>query len=208
MQVETIKNRPIDSNCYVLYTDKGNNCIILDPGTEDCSELLQYLSSNELNPTHIILTHEHFDHIWGVNKLLDIYKSNLVCSERCLEAIQNKKKNLSLFYDNVGFDVAVTKPSLISNEILFDSEIIIKILETPGHSPGSISVLIKDYLFTGDTLLMKSKIVTKLPGGSKIQLYESLDKLYTLFRNQNITIYPGHGDPFGFDNLDLNLINE
>ena len=74
LKVKRIKNNPIDSNCYVIY-DKalGDDCIIVDPGSEDNSNLYDLLNSENLYPQYIILTHEHFDHCWGVDLLVEKY---------------------------------------------------------------------------------------------------------------------------------------
>ena len=56
-------------------------------------------------PEYIFLTHEHFDHIWGVNLLKEIYNSHLICSLTCSQKIVNKKKNMSIFYNQVGFEI-------------------------------------------------------------------------------------------------------
>ena len=202
MIVETLKNYPIDSNCYLLYNNNQSNCIIIDPGTEDCKELLTLLNIKKLIPQFIILTHEHFDHIWGVNKLLEIFQPKVVCSSKCMEAIIDKKKNLSVFYYNSGFEINLNNQFLIAKEILFNDNKI-KIIETPGHSLGSITISIRNLLFTGDTVMINSKIVTKLPGGNKTQLKNSILILQSLYLNNNILVYPGHGNVFKFDEFQL-----
>lgn len=85
--VHRIVNQPITSNCYVVY-DKadGNECFIVDPGSKNEKELLDYLGQEKLEPKFII-THEHFDHCWGVNQLVDHYHIPIVCSELCADAI-------------------------------------------------------------------------------------------------------------------------
>ena len=112
--IKTIKNKPIDSNCFILYNNSSSDCIIVDPGTEDCCDLLLFLNQYKLVPGHIILTHEHFDHIMGVNKLIDLFNCNIVCSEKCLEYIGDKKKNLSVFQNQVGFEIK-TKNVILGN---------------------------------------------------------------------------------------------
>lgn len=206
MLVETVKNSPIDSNCYVIHAHNCPDCLIIDPGTEDCNELLSLLNKKRLIPQFIILTHEHFDHIWGVNKLLEIYQPSIICSEQCSEAIKDKKKNLSIFYNNVGFEINNNCKFVFHKEIQFGNQKI-EIIDTPGHSLGSISVLVKNLLFTGDTVMMESKIVTKLPGGNKKKLIDSINSLQSSFMNQNIKVYPGHGNAFSFDEfIPSNLI--
>ena len=69
IHIAQIKNQPVDSNCYVVSHEGFQGCIVIDPGTKDGDELFKYLTGKNLRPEFIILTHEHFDHIWGVNKL-------------------------------------------------------------------------------------------------------------------------------------------
>lgn len=78
LTVLKIENYPVASNCYVLYDkSQGNTCILVDPGSENCDSLERTLEEHELLPEYIILTHEHFDHIWGCNYLTNKYKCKL-----------------------------------------------------------------------------------------------------------------------------------
>ena len=71
MKVITFKNQPIDSNCYVIYEEYHKSCIIIDPGTYGSKEVIKFIDSKNLIAEYVILTHEHFDHIWGVNALVE-----------------------------------------------------------------------------------------------------------------------------------------
>ena len=99
--VQTFVNSPVTSNCYVLFDrDFGNDCILVDPGSRSEKELISYLDQEGMIPMYIILTHEHFDHCWGVNELVEKYQVPIICSQLCAEAIKNEKRNCSVFYDN------------------------------------------------------------------------------------------------------------
>ena len=101
-EVHSFVNSPVTSNCYVLFGQTASNeCIIVDPGSKDEKELLDYLWKEKLEPKYIILTHEHFDHCWGVNQLVEKYSLPIVCSELCADAIKYEKRNCSVFYDNM-----------------------------------------------------------------------------------------------------------
>ncbi|KQO33258.1 hypothetical protein ASF10_18020 [Flavobacterium sp. Leaf82] len=205
--VRTIQNQPIDSNCFVLYNNLNPSCIIIDPGSEDCIELLIFLKENNLVPEYIILTHEHFDHIWGVNKLLELFDCTIVCSKKSSESIVDKKKNLSIFYNQVGFEIALTgKVRIISDEVLKLGNYILQFKETPGHSLGSVSFWINEMLFTGDVFIKDTKTVTKLPGGSKEQLSKTIYELDKLFNKKSMMVYPGHGEIFLFRDIDFNKV--
>ena len=200
--VEQILNKPIDSNSFVIYSQANNSCIVIDPGTEDNFDLLVFLKEKNLNPEYVFLTHEHFDHIWGVNKLRKLYPCKIVCSIKCSEKIVEKKKNMSLFYDQVGFE---TDPADILTEdidcqMIWNSEII-EFIQAKGHTDAGICILIDNHLFTGDTIIRNTKTVTKLPGGSKTKLIETLSDLNFRFSDKNIMVHSGHGNSFWYSEL-------
>lgn len=126
LSIQSFVNHPVTSNCYVLYNKSiGNDCIIIDPGSRNEDELLDFLSKEGIIPTYIILTHEHFDHCWGVNQLLERFDIPIICSQLCAEAIKNEKRNCSVFYDNnEGFtiDSDTLSTESIDNVLRFGGE--------------------------------------------------------------------------------------
>ena len=203
--VQSFVNTPVNSNCYVLFDkEQSNDCIIVDPGSESESHLISYLKKGKLIPKYIVLTHEHFDHCWGVNQLVDEYHVPVVCSRLCAEAIRDSKRNCSVFYDNkTGFviDCEVLDAGLIKKYIkVGESEI--RFFETPGHTKASISLVVGHYLFTGDTLIKDIRTVTKLPTGSKDALSESL-VLFAAMQGKGYRVCPGHGAGFELDQYEL-----
>ena len=205
--VKRIINTPVPSNCFVVYDkSESTNCIIVDPGTKNNEELLAFISSNELIPQYIILTHEHFDHCWGVNCLVEKYRIPIVCSHSCSEAIRFEKRNCSVFYDN-NKRFVILSPTIsiesVNCKLLFANKEIY-FFETPGHSDASICFTIEKVLFTGDTLIEGTRTITKLPSGSILKLKESLAKI-NKYKGQGLIVYPGHGDLFELDNYNLGL---
>jgi len=205
VRIRRILNYPIDSNCFVIY-DKavGVDCVIVDPGSEDNSELHSFLENERLTPQYIILTHEHFDHCWGVNALRKKFPTvKLVCSVICSEAIQNIKKNYSVFYQQPGFELAPA-------DILTDDMPLgldwqghhISFISAKGHSASGILFVIDKCLFTGDSLIKDIKTVTKLKTGSKEEQQKTISMLNDM-KGKGLTVYPGHGDTFMLDDYDL-----
>lgn len=195
--VKKIVNRPVPSNSYVLYRGSTSSCVVVDPGTMDCQELILFMNKSRLNPEYIVLTHEHFDHIWGVNKLKETFGCQTVCSKICSGNISDKKKNLSVFYDQVGFRTSAA--DVILEDIGYslawnDTEL--KFFDTKGHTDGSVCMRVDGKLFTGDSIIKNNKTVVKLPGGSKEKLRKSLESLLPQFDHQNIGVYSGHGEDF------------
>ena len=202
--VEQIINEPIDSNCYVVYTLNHKGCLIIDPGTEDCVRIFNFLEVKDLCPEYIFLTHEHFDHIWGVNRLKERYQCPIICSSLCSVKLINRKKNMSVFYDQIGFE---TYPSDIHTEQydhgLWWNNHHLKFIYTFGHTDCSVSLNIANSIFVGDLMIKGHKTVTKLPTGSKASLYESLNYIIESYDREKTKIYPGHGQPFMLNEVNI-----
>ena len=205
MQVYTFKNHPVDSNCYVVYDEDYKSCVIIDPGTNESKEIIEFIKSKKLIIDYVILTHEHFDHIWGVNALVNFADPIIIASIYCINMVKDKRKNLSLFHDQVGFvvDKEIKSVESLQGSITWGKHTI-KFIHTPGHSESSISVYINQYLFSGDLMIEGLKTVTKLPTGNKNKLFHSLEFIKNKFKNKNIIVYPGHGVSFLLNDVNIN----
>ncbi len=196
LSVARIVNFPIDSNCYLITQRDSPECILVDPALKDASGFFQDIASKGLHLKYIILTHEHFDHISSVELLRDLSGCQVIATKDCSESITNPKKNLSLFHDQIGFACSLSDIVVQENGYqIFWANCYLKFYLTPGHSEGSLCFNINDCLFTGDTLIQNTKIITKLPGGSLEKLKISLSFLFTHF-DPGTMIYPGHGPAF------------
>lgn len=207
--VKQINNSPIDSNCFVIY-DKavGNDCIIFDPGSDDNSRLYEFLRFEGLDPKYTILTHEHFDHCWGVNQLRVDYPSvKLVCSTNCSVAIQERKKNYSVFYQQPGFDVdaADIEVDMIGWQLDWNNYKLF-FYSAQGHTASGTMCVLENYIFTGDELIKGFKTVTKLKTGSKERLMDSLNLLERM-KGNGLIVCSGHGETFNLDDYDLAIAN-
>lgn len=204
IELLTIENKPVPSNSHVFYNSDSKHCIVVDPGSEEGQYIDGYLTEKELIPDYIILTHEHFDHIWACEYFVNKYHTPIVCSKMCAGAIVNARTNLSLFYEN---KKAFNCPpaSLIVEDIDFNlewgDEIIFFNLAL-GHSIGGIFFTLQKYLVTGDTLIKDIKTVTKLKCGSKEKLKESL-ALIDSMKGRGLLVCAGHGESFELDSYDL-----
>ena len=206
--VKRIINTPVPSNCFVVFDKSVNSdCIIVDPGTKDNEELITFISGQELSPIYIILTHEHFDHCWGVNDLVLLYNVPVICSALCGECIKHEKRNCSVFYDNT--EAFVIEKETISVESLsfilpFGGEVL-KFFMTPGHTDASVSFTIGKCLFTGDALIKDMRTVTKLPTGSRTKLKDTIER-YRELQGKGYKVCAGHGESFLLDGYDVTLI--
>lgn len=179
----------LQTNCYILQS--GEEAIIIDPGDE-ADRIRRFLTDLGPKPTRIVATHTHFDHVLGVDGLraatgapFSIHKDDLPM----LEAMQQRVRQFMGF--NVPPPPKVDSFLKHGEEILLGNETIL-VLHTPGHSPGSISLSGKGYVFTGDALFNQSIGRTDLPGGDYGTLIHSIKE--QLFRlEDNTIVYPGHG---------------
>lgn len=169
------------SNCYVLI--KYNNCIVIDPGFED-DKLYNFLNNKKLNVDSIILTHGHYDHWGGLKKLRFLYPKALLYASTVDEIWFSVGELNRNGYEPL-IDVDLSK--LKSIELLGES---FKIIKTPGHSSGSVSIHYNNHLFAGDVLFRESIGRADLPQGDKLELFKSIQKIYKL--DENTHVHPGH----------------
>lgn len=205
LEIKRIVNAPIDSNCYIIYDkSQSEECIIIDPGSEHNDELINFLAQNSLIPKFIILTHEHFDHCWGVNGLREQYPGlKLVCSSICSEAIQNPKATYSHYYCKPEF--RIEPADILVEDIMFEQEWYGYKLQydiAKGHSTSGIFVFIENVVFTGDTLIRNNKNITKYKTGSQSELEQTFQKML-MHKGEGLIVYPGHGDTLALDDCDL-----
>lgn len=207
--IHTFDFYPIDSRMYVLPENK--KALVIDPCVSD--QALQLLKDNDVTELLILLTHEHYDHISGINWLRDHIPSiDVLCSSECAAALPKPSKNLSNFWEIlfIGKDKETQKyvrdmniqPYSCTADSTFENEreltwekhsLFLK--ETPGHSKGSICILLDDtILFSGDSLVTGFPVITRLPGGSKKE-YAGITLPYLQSLDPGITVYPGHGEP-------------
>ncbi len=181
MKFKTFVLGQFQTNCYMIW-DENKNCVLIDPAAE-ANNLINYINKNELKLAAILLTHSHFDHIGAVKKLRAAFGVPVYIHR---EEIENK--------DMAGF-ASLTKEDgltyLEGDEELRFGDIVIKVMWTPGHTPGGVCFIAEDCIFAGDTLFMGSCGRVDFPGGSFTKILESLKKLAEM--EGNYRVYPGHG---------------
>ncbi len=179
------------TNCYLVYREGENKAIIFDPADEG-GLIFDKLSEKGFEVSAIVLTHGHFDHIFGVSEL----KSKAHCKVYALD----KEKEL-LESSHINCSESVHRPVMVVADVFFrDKEevtienITFTVLSTPGHTEGSACYYFKEagILVSGDTLFSESVGRSDLPTGSGKKLIESInEKLMEL--PDNTRVYPGHG---------------
>lgn len=206
--IHTFDFYPIDSRMYILPENK--KALIIDPCVSD--QALQLLQENEVEELLILPTHEHYDHISGINWLREHIPSvNVLCSSTCAAALPEPSKNLSNFWEVLFIgkdeetqqyvkDMDIHAYSCTADNT-FDGELNLSweghslfLKETPGHSKGSCCILLDGtILFSGDSLVTGFPVITRLPGGNKKE-YAGITLPYLQTLDPGIMVYPGHGE--------------
>ena len=183
MQIKAFNVGMLSTNCYVVSCPETREAIIVDPGFEapyEAEQVIRYVDAHALKVKFIVNTHGHADHIGG-NLLLKTKYSVPICIHAydayCLNGLDDRS-----FPANV---------LLGDDEFLKFGKLALKVMHTPGHSPGSISLVGEKLVFTGDTLFAGGIGRTDFKGGSDRAMRLSLEKLLCL--PDNYVVYPGHG---------------
>ena len=167
------------TNCYIVRREDSRKALILDPGYEP-EIILSFLEENHLTPEAIALTHGHFDHVGAVKELAAETGCRVYLNEKDL-AMPPMMTAGPLFYTD----------TYAEGDQLTLAEIPVTVLETPGHTPGSVCLIMEDTLFSGDTLFAGSCGRTDLPCGDSRAMRDSLCRLAAL--SENYRVCPGHG---------------
>ena len=175
-------------NCYILCLDNLN--IIIDPGS-DFNEIEKCLKNEEITPDFILNTHGHYDHISAVPEIIKKYNIPFYIHKLEEPIITDPVKNLSSFFN--GNELLLKTYNLIEeNNYTYFNDFGLNIINTPGHTPGSIVIKYCGVLFTGDLLFKGSIGRTDLTGGDSQKIKNSLKILKSM--EKDLIIYPGHGE--------------
>ena len=199
MIIENFMSGPLAVNCYVVADEQTKKAFIVDPGGHNFN-MVNYIKENGLDVEYIILTHGHGDHIGGVNAYLEEYpKAKLIAGIDEKDLLENEKINFSK--ETCGIPISLAADKYVTDgEMMKVGKMDLQFIHTPGHTPGGISILVGDVLFSGDTLFAQSIGRTDFPGSSFEDIKSSIqNKLYTL--PGDTRVYPGHMGPttIGFE---------
>lgn len=198
MKISRFTMNPFGMNCYILWSAPGGECIVIDPGMMLDSEremITTFIDGNKLSVKHLLLTHCHIDHACGARWLAQRYGVEIEAGAKEADIAVNMPLQAQRF------GLKIDSSPLVIDKILSDGDVItlagedIKVLETPGHSPGSLSFYLLDSssVITGDVIFQSSIGRTDLSGGSFSQLIDVIkNKIFTL--PDDTIIIPGHGD--------------
>lgn len=180
----------LGTNCYIVYSEKTKEAMIIDPGG-DAGRILATVGNAGIVVKYIVNTHGHADHVLANMKIKEATGAPLLIHKEDAGMLSSPQRNLSMFIGG-GAVCGPADRELEDGEVLEIGELKFTVLHTPGHTPGGICLLSGNVLFCGDTLFAESIGRTDFPGGSHRQLIENIrQKLMTL--GDDVKVYPGHG---------------
>jgi glyoxylase-like metal-dependent hydrolase (beta-lactamase superfamily II) len=187
IQVTTLPLGAYQTNCYIVYGENAKTCAIIDPGYEP-EVILDRVQALGLTVDAVLLTHGHFDHVGGVEEIVNATGCKLWMAQSDYTQFKNPE---NAFYYPL-HDCAFTEVWFCEDqEEISAGGLTFTVYATPGHTRGSVCYACEDALFSGDTLFAGSCGRTDLPGGDWNTMKWSLERLAEL--EGDYTVYPGHG---------------
>lgn len=190
LQVKQIVNSIFTSNTYMLFDDEYDYCWLVDIG--DYEKVADALPPG-IGVRGLLLTHTHFDHTYGINALHDAHpECRVYTSEYGKIALYDDKKNFSKYHEASfvynGDDVEVLNEG---DKLELFPGTILTAYTTPGHCPSCLTYVLDNWIFTGDAYIPDIKVVSKLPGGNRIQAKQSKERILNMAVGK--VICAGHG---------------
>lgn len=187
LKIHTFPLGAYQTNCYIVHDDAVKSCVIIDPGYE-AQTILQTLEHLGLTADAVLLTHGHFDHVGAVEQIITATGCALWMSRSDWSQVPTPATYRFFPLANCDFcDVRFCE----EGQQIQAGGLTFTIMETPGHTTGSVCYLCENHMFSGDTLFQGSCGRTDLPGGDWGTIVESLKRLAAL--ESNYTVHPGHG---------------
>ena len=196
-KIVTITSGKLEQNCFIVQHLDSGDMIVIDPGGA-ANEIINTISQDGGQLKLVLLTHAHFDHVGAVKSICDHYSlpywlhnaDTKLLRRAPIYAISMEKRNIEISPDYKHFIGPISEWG--GN--------IIEIINTPGHTPGSVCFLIDNMVFTGDIILTEQKVKVELPGFDNSELSTSINRiLYDLAADT--FFFPGHGGPDTIENI-------
>ena len=178
------------TNCYFLIGNNSDECAVVDPGAE-AGRIIQKLEEKKLKCTHILLTHAHFDHIMALETVREATGAPVFVHEADSEFLTDNDLNCMSVFSSEKIKINPAENLLKDGDVLEIAGERVRVMHTPGHTPGSVCFLCGSDIVSGDTLFRGSIGRYDLPGGDFMTLLSSLKAISELDGDRRI--YPGHG---------------
>lgn len=187
--IESIKTPGMGVNCYLLACEQTKKAILIDPGAG--SKMIEnWVKDKGFEIVNILLTHGHYDHIGSVEYLRKELNTDVAIHKDDAEMLTDPSKNLSSFLGK-GMELSPAEILLEDNQEIEVGKITLKVIHTPGHTPGGICILTDDGLISGDTLFDGSVGRADFPGGNMQLLISSIKNRLMDLPDETV-VYPGH----------------
>lgn len=181
MLIKTLPVGQLETNCYVVTNESTLECVVIDPGDES-NTILDYIESNHLKCTAVMITHGHYDHTGAADAVAEETGATVYMNSRDdARVIESRQLPYRLPDNGINYD---------DGDIIDTAGLRFEVIATPGHTPGGVTIKCEDCLFTGDTLFRGSLGRTDLDGGDMDKELASLKKLCSL--EGDYEVYPGH----------------
>jgi|SRR5215470_16179403 len=188
MDVRMFTVGPLQENCFLVRREGSDRCLLIDPGDE-ADKLQSAMDQLGVTPEAILLTHTHFDHIGAVAPLARATGAPVYCPREELAVLKNPEAFFGAMFGPVeGWEA---EHALDGGQRLQLAGFDVDVLATPGHSPGHVTFVIDDALFSGDVLFQGSIGRTDLPGADHATLMASIADLLDRF-DDDTAVHPGH----------------
>ena len=188
MRIANLVLGPIGTNCYIVGNDKS--AIIIDPAS-GYQKILDELKKFSGAVTHIFYTHGHWDHTGSGVQVKEATSASVLMNRSDLSYLDITRSAFFSWVEDTG-SPAQPDAFVKDGQEIVSGDMIIRIIFTPGHTPGSICLLIEDNLFSGDTLFCNSVGRTDFPGGDTGMIMSSIEeRIFTLA--DDVKVFPGHG---------------
>ncbi len=198
----------IESNMYVLI-GMDETAIVVDPNINE--RALDLFRDKNVKSIIVLLTHEHFDHVSGVNWLRGLFETKVICHAKCAEAITDPTKNMAKYWEIMMSDkpenvrlqgeavkdlnyVCQADESFTGSFKFSWNGRVFRLQEAPGHSPGGAVIFVDDEIvFSGDNLVEGTGVICRWPGGNKRDYFELTRPMLESLKD-DVLILPGHGE--------------
>ena len=190
MKVLQLEVGSLGTNCYIAFCENTKKAVVIDPGG-DAARILALVNREGLAVEAIINTHGHADHVLANVKVQEGTGAPIWIHSADADMLGSGSRNLSAYMGSSTTCGAADR-LLADGEALTIGDFTLKVLHTPGHTPGGISLLGDKAVFVGDTLFAESIGRTDFPGGSYSQLIQSI-KTKLMVLDDDVKAFPGHG---------------
>lgn len=195
MNVTRIVNSVFESNTFLLSINDSTDVWLIDIG--DINPILDTLTSKQ-TIKGVFITHTHYDHIYGINKLIELFPNcKVYTSENGRTGFLSDQYNFSRYHnDSISFQSHNLITLKEGDEVVLTEKYSLRVYETPGHDWSSLVYQINDrFLFTGDSYIPQLKVVTTFPKSNREESEKSVKKIESLIFESTI-IFPGHREIF------------